>query len=101
ELDSIVEQAFEKHDLTVNRDKLLKKLALANQELESKVKQRTSELEETNKSLKDSIQANKKNQDLIESIFNSIPGILYLYDDNGKLIRWNRRFELITGYSTD
>lgn len=101
ELDSIVEQAFEKHDLTVNRDKLLKKLAIANKELESKVKQRTSELEETNKSLKDSIQANKKNQDLIESVFNSIPGILYLYDDNGKLIRWNRRFELITGYSTD
>lgn len=101
ELDSIVEQAFDKYDLTANRNQLLKELELANIELESKVKHRTLELEATNRSLELSLQENKKNQDLIESIYNSIPGILYLYDDNGKLLRWNKRFELITGYSAE
>ena len=37
----------------------------------------------------------------IDAIFNSIPGMLYLYDSDGRLIRWNKKHELMTGYSPE
>ena len=37
----------------------------------------------------------------VDAIFNSIPGMLYLYDEEGKLIRWNKNHELMTGYSSE
>ncbi|HWR38793.1 MAG TPA: transporter substrate-binding domain-containing protein [Patescibacteria group bacterium] len=36
-----------------------------------------------------------------DAIFDSIPGILYLYDDQGNLIRWNRQHQEMTGYSAE
>jgi PAS domain S-box-containing protein len=38
---------------------------------------------------------------LTDAIFDSVPGLLYLYDDQGRLIRWNRQHELLTGYSSE
>ena len=38
---------------------------------------------------------------LSESIINSLPGIFYLYDQNGKFIRWNKNFETVSGYSAE
>jgi PAS domain S-box-containing protein len=29
----------------------------------------------------------------------SMPGILYFYDEQGKFLRWNRNFEVVSGYS--
>lgn len=37
----------------------------------------------------------------IDAVFESIPGILYVYDDKGRLIRWNKKHETITGYSAE
>lgn len=37
----------------------------------------------------------------INAIFNSVPGLIYLYDDQGRLVRWNKNHELITGYSAE
>jgi PAS domain S-box-containing protein len=37
---------------------------------------------------------------LSDSIINSLPGIFYLYDDDGKFLRWNKNFETITGYTS-
>lgn len=34
-----------------------------------------------------------------ESIINSLPGVLYLYDEQGRFLRWNQNFENVTGYS--
>jgi len=34
-----------------------------------------------------------------EAIIDSIPGIVYLYDDTGRLVHWNRKSEEVTGYS--
>jgi PAS domain S-box-containing protein len=34
-----------------------------------------------------------------EAILNSVPGILYLYDEEGSLVRWNKQHEELTGYS--
>jgi len=44
-------------------------------------------------------EALKREQLLNEAIIDSIPGYLYVYDENGKLIRWNKRHETMTGYS--
>ncbi len=36
---------------------------------------------------------------LLDGIFNSVPGLVYLYDQNGRLIKWNKRHETLTGYT--
>ncbi|OQW92223.1 MAG: hypothetical protein BWK79_15130 [Beggiatoa sp. IS2] len=36
-----------------------------------------------------------------DDIINSLPGIFYMLDDQGRFIRWNTRFSEITGYSND
>jgi len=38
---------------------------------------------------------------LTEAMTESIPGILYLYDEDGKFLKWNRSFEQVSGYSAD
>jgi PAS domain S-box-containing protein len=38
---------------------------------------------------------------LSDSIINSLPAIFYLYNKEGKFYRWNKRFEEVTGYSTE
>jgi PAS domain S-box-containing protein len=36
---------------------------------------------------------------LSESIINSLPGVFYLYDRKGKFFKWNRNFEVVSGYT--
>lgn len=36
-----------------------------------------------------------------EALFESIPGYLYVYDEAGKLIKWNKKHEEMTGYTAD
>jgi PAS domain S-box-containing protein len=45
--------------------------------------------------------ANKffKENELSNTIINSLPGAFYLIDENGKFLRWNKNFETVTGYS--
>lgn len=38
---------------------------------------------------------------ILEAVFDSVPGLLYLYDEEGRLRRWNRRHETMTGYGPD
>ncbi len=38
---------------------------------------------------------------IIDAILESSPGILYLYNDQAKLVRWNKKHELMTGYSSE
>jgi PAS domain S-box-containing protein len=40
-----------------------------------------------------------KEKDFSESIINSLPGIFYLHDINGKILKWNKNVEIITGYN--
>jgi diguanylate cyclase (GGDEF)-like protein/PAS domain S-box-containing protein/putative nucleotidyltransferase with HDIG domain len=42
-----------------------------------------------------------KEKRLIDSIFYSTPGMIYLYDDQSRLVRWNKKHEDITGYSAE
>lgn len=36
-----------------------------------------------------------------DTMIESMPGILYFYDAEGRFLRWNRNFELVSGYSGD
>ena len=38
-------------------------------------------------------------KELSDSIVNSLPGIFYLANREGKLVRWNKNFEKVSGYS--
>jgi len=38
---------------------------------------------------------------LTDAIFNSVPGMIYLYDQKGRLVRWNKKHEDITGYAPE
>jgi hypothetical protein len=38
---------------------------------------------------------------LSDYIINSLPGIFYLFDDQGCFKRWNKNFENVSGYSTE
>jgi PAS domain S-box-containing protein len=33
------------------------------------------------------------------TMIESMPGIVYFYDDQGRFLRWNRNFEVVSGYS--
>lgn len=88
-------------------------LTTMNEKLETRVEERTSELFASYQELKateeelraqfehlqeiqDALQCEKM---LTDALFDSVPGMLYLYDDQGKLIRWNKQHEEMTGYS--
>ena len=42
-----------------------------------------------------------KEKVFMEAIFNSVPGLVYLYDNENKFVRWNKKHSEITGYSDD
>jgi PAS domain S-box-containing protein len=37
---------------------------------------------------------------LADKLIDSLPGVFYFFDANGKFIRWNKEFEEVTGYSS-
>lgn len=50
---------------------------------------------------KEAEEALRREKAFNDAIFDSMPGILYLYDDEGRLIRWNGKAREITGYSDE
>jgi PAS domain S-box-containing protein len=36
-----------------------------------------------------------------EKVLDSLPGIFYLYDENGNLVRWNKNHEILTGFTAE
>jgi PAS domain S-box-containing protein len=39
-------------------------------------------------------------KELSDSIINSLPGIFYLFDSNGKFLRWNKNLEIVSKYNS-
>lgn len=70
-------------------------------QLEQEVARLTRELEKSNSELQNSIEDNQRNISFIEAIYNSVPGLLYLFDDDGRLVRWNKKIETLLGYTAD
>ena len=42
-----------------------------------------------------------RERQLMAAIFESVPGLLFLYDSKGRLLRWNKAHEAMTGYSPE
>ena len=42
-----------------------------------------------------------KEKHLSDSIINSLPGVFYLYNSNGKFLRWNKNLEQVSRYGAD
>ncbi len=59
------------------------------------------ELKELKVKIQQLTDALKSEQSLMEAILNSLPGYFYVYDENGKLIKWNKNHETITGYTSE
>jgi PAS domain S-box-containing protein len=64
-----------------------KKLLELNRSLETKVRERTLRLE---------IERN-----FSESLVKSLPGVMYMFDEFGRIKKWNENFEKISGYSAE
>ncbi|MBS1931858.1 MAG: PAS domain S-box protein [Bacteroidetes bacterium] len=43
----------------------------------------------------------RKARELSDQIIDSAPGIFYLFNESGVFLRWNKRFEAVTGYTSD
>ena len=41
----------------------------------------------------------KNEKKLSDTIINSLPGLFYLFDENGKFLRWNKNVETVSGYN--
>ncbi len=42
-----------------------------------------------------------KEKELSDTIINSLPGVFYLFNKEGKFLRWNKNFETVTGYTAN
>jgi PAS domain S-box-containing protein len=42
-----------------------------------------------------------RERQLTAAIFESVPGLLFLYDSKGRLVRWNKAHEKMTGYASE
>lgn len=49
------------------------------------------------KKAEDAVRAER---DFIDTVMESLPGVFYLFREDGKYLRWNRRLEAISGYSS-
>jgi PAS domain S-box-containing protein len=64
-----------------------------------KLEERALALEREVQRQKEAQAAAQSERNLSETLINALPGIFYLFDQDGRFLRWNRNFELITGYS--
>jgi transcriptional regulator with PAS, ATPase and Fis domain len=67
------------------------------EELLKRVKQLKKNVAESKRVAKDFEQEKK----FSEKVLSSLPGIFYLYDEDGNNVRWNRNHEILTGFSAE
>lgn len=90
------------------RQRVEEEIKHLNEELENKVLERTYQLQEMNTTLEEEISERiraeeilKAEKDFTEAILESAPGFLYVYDEHGKLVRWNKKHEEMTGLTSE
>ena len=42
-----------------------------------------------------------REKNIVDAILDSAPGMIYLYDDQTRLVRWNKKHETMTGYGSE
>lgn len=98
--EAFLSKPIDESELTAQIRAMLK-IREANLRKHNETKNLNRLVEEKTKELTEALEAVKREQILIEAIFDSIPGFLYVYDENGKLIKWNKKHETMTGYTTE
>lgn len=85
-----------------------KMLLQAHNELEERVRQRTLELANLNEVLQREVDERTKAKDALQeqkqflkTIMESLPGVLFVLDREGRLCRWNHQLEQITGLRSE
>ncbi len=68
-------------------------------ELEAMVHERTAALRETNAALEAEIAERGREKRFSDAIIDTLPGIFYLFDAEGRFLRWNVNFERVSQYS--
>jgi len=43
----------------------------------------------------------QRERDFTQAALDSLPGLFYLFDDQGRFLRWNKNFEKVSGYSAE
>ena len=83
-------------------------LAMAYANLEQQVVERTAELREINTSLLNEVgerrvieEALRRSQNDLETLMDSVPAIVCMFDEDGNLLRWNNRYLSMLGYTPD
>ncbi len=81
-------------------------VAMLNFDLAQRVECRTRELAQVNEALTQEIEEQRRAQrdlcrqrDFSQAIIDSLPGIFYLLDDQGRLTLWNHNLETLLGYT--
>ena len=46
-------------------------------------------------------EAVKREMDFTQAAIDSLPGLFYLFDDQGRYLRWNKNYEELSGYSAE
>ena len=46
-------------------------------------------------------EANRNAHELMAAVFNSVPGLLYLYTEDGQIVQWNKKHEELTGFTAE
>jgi PAS domain S-box-containing protein len=77
-------------------------------ELDNRVRARTAELTQVNDVLRSEISERRRIEDSLlkekyfsDTLIDSLPGIFYLFDRQGRFLRWNHNFEVLSGYSPE
>jgi len=64
-------------------------------------KKRIKNLEKEIAKNRKAIEAVKREKLFSEKVLNSLPGIFYLYTEDGEMVRWNKNHETLTGFSAE
>ncbi len=72
--------------------------AIENAQLYQRVRHHAENLEQLVTERTAALQQEKQ---FADDIVNGLPGVFYMFDDQGTLVRWNNRFQEVTGYSLE
>jgi PAS domain S-box-containing protein len=75
------------------------KMALKLFAAQRRINEINSDFEATNEELRVSLDNLQKERDFSEAVLQGMPGYLYVYDEAGRLVKWNKKHEEMTGYS--
>jgi len=76
-------------------------LRSSHDQLEKRVSERAEALKELNLILQKQIAERTAEARVSQAIIDSLPGVFYVFDQDGHYLRWNRNLEIITGHSAE